>query len=61
MFFHVFDKHDKIKEIYFLRQLQHDEAERKVCYSAEHVSCAVSCVEYLVFKAFWHNAAVWPD
>ena len=30
MFYHVFDSSDKIKEIYFLRQLQHDEAERKV-------------------------------
>lgn len=31
MFYHVYDTSDKIKEIYFLRQLQHDEAERKVC------------------------------
>jgi len=30
MFYHVFDKQDKIREIYFLRQLQHDEAEKKV-------------------------------
>ena len=29
MFYHVFDNSDKIKDIYFLRQLQHDEAERK--------------------------------
>lgn len=30
MFYHVFDKQDKIREVYFLRQLQHDEAEKKV-------------------------------
>jgi len=30
MFYHTFDSQDKIKEIYFLRQLQYDEAERKL-------------------------------
>ena len=42
MFYHVFDKQDKIREIYFLRQLQHDEAEKKVvahqCCSAVDVA-----------------------
>ena len=38
IFYHVFDSSDKIKEIYFLRQLQHDEAERKVLvFSVKHI------------------------
>jgi hypothetical protein len=57
MFYHVFDKQDKIREIYFLRQLQHDEAEKKVL-----AHCVVQCecrgyqgVGDCLFLACWNQ------
>jgi len=46
MFYHVFDKHDKIKEIYFLRQLQHDEAERKLQHVPDIASLGINPDHY---------------
>lgn len=41
IFHHVFDKEDKISNIWFLRQLSHDELENKVC---SNPTCTVSAI-----------------
>ncbi|KAK9836009.1 hypothetical protein WJX81_005706 [Elliptochloris bilobata] len=46
MFYHVFDSSDKIKEIYFLRQLQHDEAERKLQHVPDIASMGINPDKY---------------
>ncbi len=42
IFFHQFDSNDKIKDIYCLRQLSHDEQESKVLRSLQLCSSTLS-------------------